>query len=190
MSVNKVILLGNVGKDPEVRDVSGTKVASFTLATTDNAYTKSDGTQVPKRTEWHNIVAWRRNADVCENYVRKGTKLYIEGSLHTRSWDGRDGVKHYVTEIVVDKLELLTPKQGGQQTQPYQPQPQPQPAPQQYQQPQPQYQQPQPQYQQPAQPAPLPGQQPYQQQYQQPQQPQYQQPVQQYDGPGAKDVPF
>lgn len=175
MSVNKVILLGNVGKDPEVRDVSGTKVASFTLATTDRAYTKSDGTQVPERTEWHNIVVWRRNAEVCERYVRKGTKLYIEGSLHTRSWEDRNGAKHYVTEVVVDSLELLTPKQGGQQ-------PQPAAQPQAYQpQPQPQYQA-QPQYQQP-QPAPLPGQAP---QYQQ--QPQYQQP--QYDGPGIGDVPF
>lgn len=176
MSVNKVILLGNVGKDPEIRDVSGTKVASFTLATTDRAYVrKSDGVQVPERTEWHNIVAWRGNADVCERYIRKGTKLYIEGSLHTRSWEDRGGVKHYVTEVVVENMELLTPKQGGQQPQPTaQPQAyQPQPAP--------QYQQPQPQYQQP-QPAPLPGQQQYQQQ------PQYQPP--QYGGPDVEDLPF
>ena len=110
MSVNKVILLGNVGKDPEVRDVSGTKVASFTLATTDNAYTKSDGTQVPKRTEWHNIVAWGKNAEVIEKYVHKGTKLYIEGKLRTRMWEDKNAIKRYVTEIYVDTFELLGSK--------------------------------------------------------------------------------
>lgn len=173
MSVNKVILLGNAGKDPEIRDVQGVKVAQFTLATTDRAYTKHDGTQVPERTEWHNVVAWRGIADVCERYVRKGSKIYIEGKLTTRSWDGRDGTKQYRTEVVIENLELCDkpqqqPQQGYQQG--YQPQPAPA---------QPAYQQ-QPQYQQPA-AAPMPGAH-APQQYQQPQQP--------FQGPGVNDLPY
>lgn len=193
MSVNMVFLLGNVGKDPEVREVQGTKFAQFTLATTDRAYTKSDGTQVPERTEWHNIVAWRGIADVCERYVRKGTKVHIRGKLTTRAWEGRDGVKRYQTEVVVDDMELLgQPQQASQHQQqgqqPYQPQAAPQ------------YQQPRPvQQTQSYQPAPMPGQQyqppvqqaPVQQpQYQQPQAAPMQQPQQPYQGPGVNDLPF
>ena len=87
MSVNKVILIGNVGKDPDVRYLdSGVAVATFSLATTDRAYTLANGTQVPERTEWHNIVLWRGLAQTAEKYVRKGDKLYIEGkseAVHT-----------------------------------------------------------------------------------------------------------
>lgn len=168
MSVNKVILLGNAGKDPEIRDVQGVKVAQFTLATTDRAYTKHDGTQVPERTEWHNIVAWRGIADVCERYVRKGSKLYIEGKLTTRSWDGRDGTKQYRTEVVIENLELCDKPQQSQQG--YQQGYQPQSAPA-----QPGYQQ----YQQQS-PAPMPG----------AATPPYQQPQQPFQGPGVNDLPY
>ena len=100
MSVNKVILIGNVGKDPEVRYLdTGIAVASFPLATTDRAYTLSNGTQVPERTEWHNLVLWRGLAETAEKYVHKGDKLYVEGKIRTRSYDDQNGAKRYVTEI-------------------------------------------------------------------------------------------
>ena len=109
MSVNKVILIGNVGKDPEVRYLdTGIAVASFPLATT--AYTLSNGTQVPERTEWHNLVLWRGLAETAEKYVHKGDKLYVEGKIRTRSYDDQNGAKRYVTEIFVDNMEMLTPK--------------------------------------------------------------------------------
>lgn len=108
MAVNKVILLGNVGKDPEVRyPQKGQAVAQFSLATTERAYTNANGVQVPERTEWHNIVAWGRNAEIVERYVKKGTQLYIEGKLRTRMWEDRNQIKRYVTEVYVDVLELL-----------------------------------------------------------------------------------
>lgn len=118
MSVNKVILLGHVGRDPEVRYVAqGQPVASFSLATTERGFTNSNGVQVPERTEWHNIVMWGRNAEVAEKYVRKGTQLYIEGHLRTRMWEDRNAIKRYVTEVYVDTFELLgRPKtDAGQQ---------------------------------------------------------------------------
>lgn len=108
MSVNKVILLGNVGKDPEIRYPSqGQAMATFTLATSDRAYTTSSGNSVPERTEWHNIVAWGKTAEVIEKYVRKGSKLYIEGKIRTRTWEDRNKIKRYITEIYVDTLEML-----------------------------------------------------------------------------------
>ena len=108
MSVNKVILLGHVGKDPDVRYVAQNQpVASFTLATTERARTTANGVQVPERTEWHNIVMWGRHAEVAEKYIRKGTQLYIEGQLRTRMWEDRNAIKHYVTEVHVDNFELL-----------------------------------------------------------------------------------
>lgn len=114
MSVNKVILIGNVGKDPEVRYLdTGIAVASFPLATTDRAYTLSNGTQVPERTEWHNLVLWRGLAETAEKYVHKGDKLYVEGKIRTRSYDDQSGAKRYVTEIFVDNMEMLTPKSAG-----------------------------------------------------------------------------
>lgn len=114
MSVNKVILVGNVGKDPEVRYLdTGIAVASFPLATTDRAYTLSNGTQVPERTEWHNLVLWRGLAETAEKYVHKGDKLYVEGKIRTRSYDDQNGAKRYVTEIFVDNMEMLTPKGTG-----------------------------------------------------------------------------
>ena len=99
--------MGNVGSDPEIRESNGGKFATFRLATTDKGYTKRDGTQVPERTEWHNIVANSNIVGVIENYVRKGTKLYIEGKLRTRKYTARDNTERTVTEIYIDNLELL-----------------------------------------------------------------------------------
>lgn len=111
MSVNKVILLGNVGKDPEVRYLdTGIAVATLSLATTDRAYTLTNGTQVPEKTEWHNLVLWRGLAETAEKYVHKGDKLYVEGKIRTRTYDDQSGAKRYVTEIFVDNMEMLTPK--------------------------------------------------------------------------------
>jgi single stranded DNA-binding protein (ssb) len=107
MSINKVILVGNVGKDPEVRYLEkNVAVANFSLATTERGYTMQNGTQVPERTEWHNIVAWRGLAELAEKYIRKGSQLYIEGKLQTRSWE-KDGVKRYTTEIYAETIQLL-----------------------------------------------------------------------------------
>ena len=113
MSLNKVMLIGNVGKDPEVRYLDGnnnpnagsTKVATFTLATTER-YRDRNG-ELRENTEWHNIVAWRNSADVAEKYIRKGTQVYIEGKLRTRSWTDQTGNKRYTTEVTVDNLQLL-----------------------------------------------------------------------------------
>ena len=98
MSVNKVILIGNVGKDPDVRYLdSGVAVATFSLATTERGYTLQNGTQVPDRTEWHNIVLWRGLAQTAEKYVHKGDKLYIEGKIKSRSYDDQNGIKRSTT---------------------------------------------------------------------------------------------
>jgi len=133
MSVNKVILVGNVGRDPEVRYLDGngapgaqTKVATFTLATTERYKDRSGESR--ENTEWHNIVAWRQSADVAEKYVKKGTQLYIEGKLRTRSFTDASGVKKYTTEIVVDTLQLLGRRPDEQAAPTYQsaaPQPRP-----------------------------------------------------------------
>ena len=115
MSVNKVILLGNVGKDPEVRYFdNGGSVANFTLATTERGYTAANGTQVPDRTEWHNIVLWRGLAEIAEKYVKKGSKIYLEGKIRTRSYDDAAGNKRYITEVWGDNLELLDKKSDTQ----------------------------------------------------------------------------
>lgn len=110
MSVNKAILVGNVGKDPEVRyfekDVA---VAHFTMATTERAITLANGTQVPERTEWHNIVAWRGLATLAEKYIRKGAQIYVEGKIQTRSYE-KDGIKRYTTEINAETIQLLGKK--------------------------------------------------------------------------------
>ena len=107
MSLNKVFPTGNCGRDPEVRTSQSGKFATFTLATTDRAYTTKSGVQVPERTEWHNIVMWGRHAEVAEKYIRKGTQLYIEGHLRTRMWEDRNKIQRYVTEVYVDNFELL-----------------------------------------------------------------------------------
>lgn len=107
MSVNKAILVGNVGRDPEVRYLDkNVAVANFTLATTERGFTMQNGTQVPDRTEWHNIVAWRGLAELAEKYIRKGSQLYVEGKIQTRSWE-KDGVKRYTTEIYAETIQFL-----------------------------------------------------------------------------------
>ena len=109
MSVNKVILIGNVGREPNVRYVDrDMAVASVSLATSDRAYTLPNGTQVPERTEWHNLVFWRGLAQTVEKYVHKGDKLYVEGSIHSRSYDDQNGVRRTVVEIWVDNMEMLS----------------------------------------------------------------------------------
>lgn len=118
MSVNKVILMGNVGKDPEYKDFdNGGSVAQFTLATTDRAFKTANGTEVPERTEWHNIVLQNRLAKIAKEYVKKGDKLYIEGKIRTRSYEDNNGVKRYVTEVYGYNMEMLSPKKDGQTTQ-------------------------------------------------------------------------
>ncbi len=110
MSINKAILVGNVGKDPEVKHLdSETAVANFPLATSE-FYTNKSGERV-ENTEWHNIVCWRRLALLAENYIRKGSQLYIEGRIRTRSFDGQDGTKKYITEIYADTIQLLGKKE-------------------------------------------------------------------------------
>ncbi|MDD2594910.1 MAG: single-stranded DNA-binding protein [Bacteroidales bacterium] len=106
MSINKVILIGNVGKDPEVRHLEGgASVATITLATSERYKDRSGETK--EITEWHNVVAWRQLADLAGNYIRKGTQIYVEGRIRTRSWDDQNGVKRYTTEILADTIQLL-----------------------------------------------------------------------------------
>jgi len=112
-SVNKVILIGNLGKDPEVKYTpQGTAVAKFSLATNDR-YKDKEG-QWQDRTEWHNITAWARTAEIAGEYLKKGGKVYIEGSLRTHSWDDKQsGQKKYMTEVVVNDLVLLSGRGEG-----------------------------------------------------------------------------
>lgn len=108
--MNKVILLGNVGRDPRMRMVDSSQVADFPLATTERRTTRTpDGQEVrlPELTEWHNIVMWGRAAEFAEKYIRKGSKLLIEGKLRTRSWEDHNAIKRYITEVYVDSFELL-----------------------------------------------------------------------------------
>jgi single-strand DNA-binding protein len=107
-SVNKVILLGNVGKDPEIRSTGGgAMVANFSLATSDRFQDAQGNWQ--DRTEWHNLVAFKRTAEIVRDYVKKGSKLYIEGKIQTRSWEDKDTkAKRYRTEIIVNDLSLLS----------------------------------------------------------------------------------
>ena len=114
--VNKVILIGNLGKDPEVRHLeNGATVANFPLATTES-YKNKEGQKV-ENTEWHNIVLWRGLADIAEKYLRKGQTVYIEGKLKTRSWEDKDGNKRYTTEIVADNMTMLGGRKEGGATQ-------------------------------------------------------------------------
>lgn len=143
--VNKVILVGNVGLDPEVRSLeTGVKVARVRLATSERIFNRQTN-EATEHTEWHTVTLWRSLAEVVDKYVRKGSQLYIEGRIRTREWE-RDGVKHFATEIVADEMKLLGRRpEGAQQVGSQQPSYQ---APQ-----QPTYQAPQPAYQAPQQPA-------------------------------------
>ena len=131
MALNKVLLIGNVGKDPEIRHLQGgASVATITLATSER-YKDRNG-ESRELTEWHTIIAWRQLADLAENYIRKGSQIYVEGRIRTRSWDDQNGQKRYATEIQADVIQLLGRRNDN-------------PAPQQPAPAQPQYQQPQPQ---------------------------------------------
>ena len=112
-SVNKAIILGNVGKDPEIKAAaSGTVIANFSIATSDRFQDKDGNWQ--DRAEWHNCVAFKRTAEIVRDYVKKGTKLYVEGKIQTRSWE-KDGQKQYRTEIIVNDLSLLSGRDEGNQ---------------------------------------------------------------------------
>jgi single-strand DNA-binding protein len=117
MSVNKVILVGNVGKDPETRYLDeSTAITKFPMATSET-YKNRSGERITN-TEWHNVVLWRGLAQVAEKYVKKGTQIYIEGRIKTRSYDDADGNRKYITEIVGDQMQLLgrRPDEGGDQS--------------------------------------------------------------------------
>ena len=106
-SVNKVILIGNLGKDPEVRHLeNGAAVANFSIATPENYKDRKTGEKV-SQTEWHNIVAWRGLAEIAEKYLKKGAKVYIEGKLKTRTWQDKEGNNRYSTEVITDNLTML-----------------------------------------------------------------------------------
>lgn len=114
--VNKVILVGNLGKDPEVRHLDGgTAVANFPLATTESYKDKSGQRQ--NQTEWHNIVLWRGLAEVAEKYLKKGNQVYIEGKLRSRSWEDKEGNTRYITEIVADSMTMLGSKKDNEDKQ-------------------------------------------------------------------------
>jgi single-strand DNA-binding protein len=114
-SVNKVILVGRLGKDPEVKYTQGgTPVARFSLATDETWKDQSGERQ--QRTEWHNIIAWRKLAEICGQYLNKGRLVYIEGKLQTRSWEDKEGNKRYTTEIVADNMVMLSSKSDDTRT--------------------------------------------------------------------------
>ena len=119
--INKVILIGNIGSDPEIKYLpNGTPVANFSLATSEFWTDKSSG-QKQERTEWHRLVLWRKLAEIAGQYLKKGSKIYVEGKLQTRSWDDQSGQKRYTTEIVVDDMQMLdgrgTPSYAGEASQ-------------------------------------------------------------------------
>ena len=112
--MNKVMLIGNVGVEPEVRYVDqGVAVARVRLATTERGYTLANGTQVPDRTDWHTVLLWRRLAEVVEKYVHKGDKLYIEGRIRYTTYDDKQGQRRYATEIWAENMEMLSPRSAA-----------------------------------------------------------------------------
>lgn len=114
--MNKVMLIGNVGKEPDVKYYDADQaVAQFPLATTERGYVLQNGTRVPDRTDWHNIVMWGNLAKIAEKYVHKGDKLYIDGRIRYRYYDDKKGQRRFVTEIYADNMELLTSRQAQQQ---------------------------------------------------------------------------
>jgi len=112
MSVNKAIIVGNLGADPEVRfTTGGTAVANFSVATNEKWKDKSTG-EDKEKAEWHNIVAWDKLGEICGEYLKKGSQVYIEGKIQTRKWEDKEGVKRYTTEIIAYKMEMLGNKEG------------------------------------------------------------------------------
>lgn len=119
-SINKATIIGFVGQEPKVDTLqSGVKVASFSVATTEKGYTTQSGTTIPDRTEWHNIVLWGKLAEVAGTYLHKGSSVYVEGKIRTRSYDDRNGVKRYVTEIHGDIMQMLDRKSDSSNQQQY-----------------------------------------------------------------------
>jgi single-strand DNA-binding protein len=115
-SVNKVILIGNLGKDPEVRHLeNGAVVANFPLATSE-VYTDRSTGEKKENTDWHDIVVWRGLAEVAEKYLKKGYKVYVEGKLKKRSWQDKDGNTRYSTEVVADEMTILSRPEGGERS--------------------------------------------------------------------------
>ena len=116
MSLNKVILIGNVGKDPDVRHFEGGNViANIVLATNERGYTLPNGTVVPERTEWHNVVVRRDQANFVDKYVKKGSSVYVEGKIRTRDYE-KEGIKRFVTEIIAEKIEFYGSKRPESST--------------------------------------------------------------------------
>ncbi|MDR3250267.1 MAG: single-stranded DNA-binding protein [Tannerella sp.] len=116
MSLNKVILIGYAGKDPDVRYFDSTNVvAKFSLATSERGFKLANGTEVPERTEWHNIVVYRDRAQFVEKYVKKGSLLYVEGKIRYSNYDDKDGIKHYITEIYADRIEFMPTSSGSRE---------------------------------------------------------------------------
>ncbi|WP_434504188.1 single-stranded DNA-binding protein [Prevotella sp.] len=114
--MNKVMLIGYVGKDPDVRYYDTDQaVAQFSLATTERGYVLQNGTKVPDHTDWHTVLAWSGLAKIVEKYVHKGDRLYIEGRIRYRSYDDHKGLRRYVTEILAENMELLSPKMNAQE---------------------------------------------------------------------------
>lgn len=109
--MNKVMLIGNVGKEPDIRYYEADQaVATVSLATTERGYTLQNGTKVPDHTDWHNLLFGKRLAKIVEQYVHKGDKLYVEGRIRYRNYDDAKGIRRYVTEILVENMEMLTPR--------------------------------------------------------------------------------
>ena len=116
-SLNKAMIIGFIGQEPKVDTLNnGTKVATLSIATTEKGYTLQNGTTVPDRTEWHNVVLWGKLAEIAGAYLRKGSSVYIEGKIRTRSYDDKNGVKRYTTEIVGDMMQMLDRKSENNQT--------------------------------------------------------------------------
>jgi len=117
--MNKIMLIGNVGKDPDVRYYDADQaVAQLSLATTERGYTLPNGTKVPDRTDWHNVIFYRGLAKIVEKYVHKGDKIYVEGKVRYRTYDDQRGVRHNITEVYVDNMELLSPRVSTTEPQP------------------------------------------------------------------------
>ena len=112
MNLNKVLLMGYVGQDPKITETSSGKIATLQLATTTKGFTTKNGAEIPERTEWHNLVMYGKLAEVAERYVSKGSPLYVEGKLKTRSYEDSQKTKRWITEIIVDEMQML-PKSNG-----------------------------------------------------------------------------
>lgn len=113
--LNKAQVIGHLGQDPKITQARNGVIASFSVATTEKGFTAKDGTQIPDRTEWHNVVCFGRMADVVKNYLRKGSKVFVEGKMRTRQFEDRNGVKRSIMEINAELIEMLDSKPTSQQ---------------------------------------------------------------------------